>query len=281
MKIAVCSDLHLEFEDIILKNTQGAEVLILSGDIMIAQDLHDHPETKQYIQAEIMQMMGSRQKKALQFREFLTRCSFQFPHVIYIAGNHEFYHGQWKASLDHLREECVKFTNVYFLENDVKTIGDTSFIGATMWTDCNKGDPLTLHALTDMMNDFRIIRNDELGYTKLRPAHTATRHRRSVEYISAVVAGKHDERFVVVGHHAPTTMSTHPQYANQHLMNGGYRSDLSEFILDRPQIKLWTHGHTHDPFDYMVGNTRVVCNPRGYSGHDAQADMFELKFLEV
>jgi predicted phosphodiesterase len=281
MKIAVCSDLHLEFEDIILKNTQDAEVLILSGDIMIAQDLHDHPETRQYIQAEIMQMMGSRQKKALQFREFLTRCSFQFPHVIYIAGNHEFYHGQWKASLDHLREECAKFTNVYFLENDVRTIGDTRFIGATLWTDCNKGDPLTLHALGDMMNDFRVIRNDELGYTKLRPAHTAVRHRRSVEYISAVVEGKHDRRFVVVGHHAPTPMSTHPQYANQHLMNGGYRSDLSEFILDRPQIKLWTHGHTHDPFDYMVGTTRVVCNPRGYSGHDAQADVFELKFLEV
>ena len=44
MKIALCSDLHLEFEDINLKNTEGAEVLILSGDIMIAEDLHNHPE---------------------------------------------------------------------------------------------------------------------------------------------------------------------------------------------------------------------------------------------
>ena len=40
MKIALCSDLHLEFEDIDLKNTEGAEVLVLSGDIMIAEDLH-------------------------------------------------------------------------------------------------------------------------------------------------------------------------------------------------------------------------------------------------
>jgi predicted phosphodiesterase len=44
MKIALASDLHLEFQDINLKNTEGAEVLILSGDIMVAEDLHNHPE---------------------------------------------------------------------------------------------------------------------------------------------------------------------------------------------------------------------------------------------
>jgi L-ascorbate metabolism protein UlaG (beta-lactamase superfamily) len=47
-------------------------------------------------------------------------------------------------------------------------------------------------------------------------------------------------------------------------MNGAYHSDLSEFILDHPQVVLWTHGHTHHCFDYQIGNCRVVCNPRGY-----------------
>jgi hypothetical protein len=64
-------------------------------------------------------------------------------------------------------------------------------------------------------------------------------------------------------------------------MNGGYHSELSEFILDHPQITLWTHGHMHDPFDYNIGTTRVVCNPRGYKGADPQADVFELKFLDI
>jgi hypothetical protein len=27
---------------------------------------------------------------------------------------------------------------------------------------------------------------------------------------------------------------------------------------------LGAHGHTHDSFDYQVGNCRVVCNLRGY-----------------
>ena len=64
-------------------------------------------------------------------------------------------------------------------------------------------------------------------------------------------------------------------------MNGGYSSDLSEFILDHPEIVLWTHGHTHDPFDYEVGTCRVVCNPRGYYGYETSANDFKLKYIEV
>ena len=282
MKIALCSDLHLEFEDIDLKNTEGAEVLILSGDIMIAEDLHNHPEMDYGMYSSVnLADLGRRQQIAMRFRDFLKRCSFQFPHVVYVAGNHEFYHGRWSASLDHLREECAKFPNVYFLERDIKVINEVSFIGATLWTDMNKGDPLTLHAISDMMNDFRIIRNDEHGYTKLRPAHAMHRHQQTLSYLKAVLPDMKDKKVVFVGHHGPSSMSTHPRYASDYLMNGGYRSELSEMILDNPQIKLWTHGHMHDPSDYMIGTTRVVCNPRGYAGHDEQADVFQLKYLDI
>jgi len=268
MKIALASDLHLEFQDINLKNTEGAEVLILSGDIMVAEDLHNHPEMDYGMYSNVnIADLGRRQQTALRFRDFLKRCSFQFPHVVYVAGNHEFYHGRWNQSLDHLRTECAKFPNVYFLECDVKVINEVSFIGATLWTDCNKGDPLTLHALTDMM--------------KLRPAHSMYRHQQTLAYLKSVLPDMKDKCVVFVGHHGPSAMSTHPRYMNETLMNGGYRSELSEMILDNPQIKLWTHGHMHDPFDYMIGTTRVVCNPRGYAGHDPQADMFELKFLDI
>ena len=280
MKIALCSDLHLEFEDVYLKNTEGAEVLILSGDIMIAEDLHNHTPTATS-PYESYTELGSRQRAAQRFRDFLSRCSFQFPHVVYVAGNHEFYHGRWKESITHLREECARYTNVYFLERDIKVINEVSFIGATLWTDCNKGDPLTLHALTDMMNDFRVIRNDEHGYTKLRPAHIMHRHQQTLAYLKAVLPDMKDKKVVFVGHHGPSPLSTHPRYVNDTLMNGGYRSNLSELILDNPQIVLWTHGHMHDPFDYNIGTTRVVCNPRGYKGADPQADVFELMFLDI
>lgn len=282
MKISILSDAHLEFEDLDFENDQGADVLVLSGDIMVAEDLHNHKhfDYDPYTPGAVAEL-GRRQATALRFRNFLKRCSQRFPHVVYVAGNHEFYHGRWVASLNHLREECAVFSNVYFLERDVKVIDDVTFIGATLWTDMNKGDPLTLHAINDMMNDFKIIRNDEKGFTKLRPAHAMYRHQQTIAYLKAVLPDMKDRKVVFVGHHAPSKQSTHPKYQNEQLMNGGYSSDLSEFILDHPEIRLWTHGHTHDPFDYVIGSTRIVCNPRGYAGWDENASAWKLKTVEV
>jgi Icc-related predicted phosphoesterase len=265
MKIQIVSDLHLEFSDINIKNEVNADVLILSGDIMIAQDLHDHAaaDFNPYSHGAFAEL-GRKQQRVQRFRDFLKRCSFQFPHTFYVAGNHEFYNGKFFAGIDYLREECAKFPNVYFLERDTKVIDDVVFIGGTLWTDLNNHDPLTMQAIKDMMNDYRIIRNDHRAYAKLSPEDTALRHKLTKEYFKLMLSDHKESKCVIVGHHSPSKLSTHQQYANQYLMNGGYSSDMSQFILDHPQIKLWTHGHTHHPFDYMIGETRIVCNPRGY-----------------
>lgn len=251
MKIKVVSDLHLEFADIDIKNDQECDVLILSGDILVASKLDKNSD------------YGER------FRNFLSRVSFQFPHVVYVAGNHEFYsNGKWVQSIEDLRTACSQYPNVYFLERDTKTIDDVVFVGGTLWTDMNKSDPLTLHHVNNSMNDYRTIRNDANGYTTLKPNDTVIRHRQTLEYIKFVLSENATKRCVVVGHHSPSFASAHDMYKADFLMNGAYHSELSEFILDHPQIKLWTHGHTHHPFDYMIGSTRVVCNPRGYDGYE-------------
>lgn len=261
MKLTIVSDLHLEFSDCFdIKNQNNADVLVLSGDIMVAQVLHDHKGNYNLTDPHI----GSNQRKAQIFRDFLKRMSFQFPHVVYVAGNHEFYHGKFHAGLSYLRDECDRFPNVYFLERDTKIIDDVVFVGGTLWTDMNRGDPLTLHAVKDMMSDYRVIKNDLKAYSSLKPLDTVVRHRETLEYFKLVLDQNKDKKCVVVGHHTPSYMSIHEMYQSQFLMNGAYTSDLSNFILDRPQIKLWTHGHTHHCFDYMIGETRVICNPRGY-----------------
>jgi predicted phosphodiesterase len=267
MKIKLVSDLHLEFSDINITNDDNCDVLILGGDIMVAADLHDHPnfDFNPYSHGAFADL-SRKQQRVARFRDFLKRCSFQFPHVIYIMGNHEFYHGRFYESIDHMREECAKFPNIYMLENDTKVIDDVTFIGATLWTDMNKGDPLTMHAIEGMMNDFRIIRNDKRSFAAMSARDVVSRHARTLQYFRSVLAEQHDKKFVVVGHHSPSFQSVHETYQAQTLMNGGYHSDLSQFILDHPQIKLWTHGHTHHPFDYIIGETRIVCNPRGYEG---------------
>jgi hypothetical protein len=39
--------------------------------------------------------------------------------------------------------------------------------------------------------------------------------------------------------------------------------------MDGQRAALWIHGHMHDPFDYEINGTRVICNPRGYPGESA------------
>lgn len=265
MRIKIVSDLHLEFGDINILNNDNCDLLILSGDIMTAADLHQHSADD----VVILPNIGRRQKMAIRFRDFLKRCSDQFPHVIYIPGNHEFYHFRWDQTIDVMKKECARYPNVYFLERESKILNDITFIGATLWTDMNKGDPITLHAIRDMMNDFNLIRKDYDEFKKLMPLDTVHRHRRTLEYIKICIDNNPNGQFVICGHHSPSRMSTHEMYKNEHITNGAYSSDLSEFILDHPQIKIWTHGHTHFPFDYMIGTTRIVCNPRGYEGYES------------
>jgi len=275
MRIKLVSDLHLEFSDINIVNDQDYDVLILGGDICIAQDLHDHhaADFNPYSSGALADLSRKMQRVA-RFRDFFKRCSFQFPHVIYIMGNHEFYHGKFYSAIDYMRDECAKYPNIHMLEQDTYIIQDRNketgevtdvvFVGGTLWTDMNRRDSLTMHAIKDMMNDFKIIRNEKREYAAMSPLDVAIRHDKTLGYIKHIVQEHKDKKCVVVGHHAPSFKSVHEQYASQTLMNGGYASDLSEFILDHPQIVLWTHGHMHQPSDYVIGETRIVCNPRGY-----------------
>ena len=263
MKIQLVSDLHLEFSDILIRNQGDTDVLILGGDIMIAQNLHEFAADDPVVPG-----LYTQRGKAERFRNFLRHVSQAFPHVVYVAGNHEFYHGKWPDTITWLKDECRVFSNVYFLEMETKEIGDYVFVGSTLWTDFNKANPITLEVCRTSMNDYHVIRDSSKGYSKLKPITTLGKHRASMDYIKSVVEADPTRNYVVVGHHAPTSLSTKPKYEQDFHMNGAYRSDLSEFILDHPQIKLWTHGHTHNFFDYTMGSTRVVCNPRGYEGYE-------------
>jgi predicted phosphodiesterase len=279
MKIALASDLHLEFGEIDLVNSANADVLILSGDILIAQDLHDHPKSKTL--PEIEKILGRKQEAAKRYRDFLYRCSVQFPHVIYVAGNHEFYHGKWPLGIDYLRNEVAEYPNINFLEMDTVIINDHVFVGGTIWTDMNNLDPITMNVIRQDMNDFRIIRNSNHDFRKLRPEDVVKQHRETVRYIKRVVSEHQDKKIVVVGHHGPTKQSTHPRYQDDYHLNGAYSSDLTQLILDHPQIKLWTAGHTHHVHRYYVGDTLVACNPRGYIGYEQCAQDFKLRYINL
>jgi len=284
MKIAVCSDIHLEFGTISLENTEGADVLILGGDICVAKDLNKRDEYA------IMDRFG----RSEAWHQFFQECCARFPHVIYIVGNHEHYHGDFRDTITHLRDRLGYLVNLHILDKQMVQLNGVSFIGGTLWTNMNNEDPITLLHMKSMMNDFRCVKNsnrvvnfkDHENKFHTRPASftpedAVVDHNEMLDYIRLMIEGKFDQKFVVVGHHAPSKQSTHPRYADEVIMNGGYSTALDEFIMDHPQIKLWTHGHTHEDFDYMIGTTRIVCNPRGYDAYEDRADRFVLKFVEI
>jgi hypothetical protein len=291
MKIAITSDVHLEFGQLELENTHNAEVLVLSGDICTACDLR--------VTDSILSSA-----KTDRYLDFFTACSRNFPHVVYVMGNHEHYHGDYATSSGILRDAMKHCgDNIHFLDKEVWEHNDHVFIGGTLWTDMNGEDEMTMNHVSRRMNDFQICENsaDMVNYRvwdekddgtetvkfKTRPATLSPRH--VVEDHKAmlkVIEETYDsippwKTVVVCTHHAPSKSSEHPRYMHDKLMNGAYNSRLDNFIMDRPAIKLWTHGHTHEDFDYMIKSCRVVCNPRGYINYEDRADRFELKFVEV
>lgn len=280
--IRLISDLHIEFCPYIITNPDNVDTLILAGDILLAQALHNNPEESIPSWKNTTELRAS-QLLALQSRELISDASRLYKHVICIAGNHEFYQGKFHTGLDYLRDEYSKYPNVHFLEDETVTLDGVKFIGSTLWTDMNKGDALTLWQIKKLMNDYHVIMDDSKGYGKLQPEATLNRHYESLKYLTTELQNSKDDKVVVVTHHLPTYQSVPEKYKNDKIINGGFVSDLSEIILHNPQIKLWCHGHTHSSCDYMVGETRVVCNPRGYASKNKteNTDWNEYIIIEV
>lgn len=233
MKILYGSDLHLEldedteFDQI---SFEECDVLILAGDVLCS---------------------------SMEFPvRFFEKACENAGQVLYIPGNHEFYsNGEYtyQDSLEIIGNKCSKFKNLLFGVNIVKDIYGTRFVGATLWTDLQKGK------YTDFakhrMNDYRQCKN-------LTPEFTTQLHKADLNHIKAYV----DQYSVVFTHHAPSKKSTHPRYAADIAINSCYSTDVIINLDIQPEV--WIHGHTHDEFFYTEGDTKVLAKPRGYWGYE-------------
>ena len=270
MKFALASDVHLEFGQLELKNTKKADVLILSGDILVANKLGRVDNTVNIVGE------GTQSDR---YHKFMKQACSEFSHVIYVMGNHEHYHGDFEQSANIIRDAFSYLTNFHFLEKDTFVLDDVTFIGGTLWTDFNEHNPSTMTVVQRGMNDFHSVHLG--GRRKFTPEDAYQDHLSMLSYITDSIKLKPKGKFVVVGHHAPSKLSTHQRYQFDKQMNGAYSSNLEYLMEEFPQIKIWTHGHTHHAFDYEVNKTRIVCNPRGYIGYEPMADDFELKYFTL
>lgn len=266
--ISLWSDLHLEFQqEVPVWRNPGTDILILSGDICVAEHLYRNPTAEPGVL-----MKGSYAADAMRYRRFFEHVCREWPTVVYVIGNHEHYAGRWDRTANILRDEFAHLANLHILDDNKLVIDDIVFLGASLWTSLNNGDPLTLLNIKSVMNDYARITEKQNGeYHKLAPATTFRKHKNTVNWLNDQLSD--DARAtVVVTHHAPSLSSIHPRYANQYVLNSAFVSDLDWIMQQHGHIKLWTHGHVHDRFDYIVNQTRVVCNPNGYPGEQSGFD---------
>lgn len=191
--------------------------------------------------------------------EWLIETAGKLP-VVFVAGNHEFYDEEYHERVRSLYS--LKSCNFYFLDNDDVGIFDTDIAGATLWTDYGN-NPVAAEAARRGMNDHKYIKWSKKPYQRFLPSHATRLHRESLEYL------KQCDADIIVTHHAPHRGSIHPRYEGQ-LINHAYFSDALEQFDNPP--RLWIHGHVHKSFDYMVGDTRVICNPMGRGNENPRFD---------
>lgn len=194
--------------------------------------------------------------------------------LLFVPGNHEFYGLDVIKDKQIVKDLATTISNFILLDNDFVVIDGVKFIGSTMWTDMEKSNYFALHACKQNMNDFWIIRN---GAGKFTPEDSVEFHKVAIAFIEEeLLNSQYDplvKENVVITHHAPSFASIVPKYRGD-AINAGFASELSEMILNH-NIKYWIHGHMHSKLDYMIGSTRVICNPRGYN--DKENPVFKPK----
>jgi predicted phosphohydrolase len=237
MKFHLMSDIHLEFANLVLPGDPDG-ILLLAGDICVAK----------------------RPSDAVRFFELETA---KYKKTYYIMGNHEHYgYGEWNNS-PRVLKELVSGTNVQFLDKEWLNLDDNLVLwGGTLWTNMDNNNPIVIHTAKYGMNDYRMINRD--GHV-LYPADTMLEFDLALASLKNCVEANPGKKILVMSHMAPSSKSCHPRYGKDNPLNYAYYSDLDDFILDNQSIVAWVHGHTHASHNYTIGETRVMCNPRGYA----------------
>lgn len=244
MKIQVLSDLHTEFEYYKIKVDKQADVLVLAGDIVCADNILTLKTIAEHV-APIP--------------------------TIYIAGNHEFYcHDPFITKpkiIQSIKKISDEYDHFHFLDDDMVVIDGVRFIGSTLWSDFNlNDDPYHFAKLVNRsIGDFMLIHSSDM--VRFTGDDCMQHCKRAKEYISYMLKQPFDGKTVVVTHFCCHPKSIHEHYHGSSL-NPYFTTDCSEFI--GPPIDLFIHGHTHCSMDYVHNGVRVFCNPKGYYTENKQ-----------
>jgi predicted phosphohydrolase len=217
--------------------------------------------------------------------DWLEGVAPRFHHVVLVLGNHDYWGEDLQTFPRSLHVILSRFKNVTLLQDSTLIIGGVLFVGGTLWTDYDRGNPVvTVNAPRIMVPDHTNISDGLTQYyqpkkvsvNSLMAAHETTRLHIFNTLNQYVEDGSITHR-IVVSHMPPSFRSVHPMYHNERIANHYFFTDLDNAIADS-SADFWFHGHVHNVCDYVIGSTRVMCNPRGYCGGE-RGNGFDGNFL--
>lgn len=244
MKVRILSDLHLEFGDLDVPGDKDT-VLVLAGDIHVG----------------------------LRAKFFLEKIAPTFREVLYVLGNHEFYHQDYNTIVKYWTQEVRLPENVHVLHNKTHKIENVNFIGTTLWTNFKNEDYFAIDYARRGMNDFYVIK---YRGNRLHPRDTIEFNKEAKAFLKREL--KANETNVVITHHLPDAALQHIKFAGSPLNPAFADEDCEDLIA---KAKFWLFGHTHDSIDIMLGDCRCICNPRGYDGYELNPGFDIFKEFEV
>lgn len=235
MQIQLISDIHIErgFNYRLIKNN-GSDVLVLAGDVGVGVSLTSR---------------------------VLQHFSDIYPYVVYVFGNHEFYSTEMDQTKTQVKEAVQHLNNVHILDASSVVINGVKFVGATLWTNFNNGDPAVIWESGRYISDFQYIRKNGKSFT---PMDAITEFTRDAAFIKNEVTTTSDMQCVVVTHFLPSLACVAPQYKDGGNLNYYFASELGNFIAMMNNVPYWMFGHTHSKIDVTIGNTKCIANPYGY-----------------
>jgi len=273
MKLAVLSDLHLEFDRAAereqgrLRRGKERKTLEGQGHPHLGPNLGGLLGDKDNCRVDAVLLAGDIDV-GLQCLDYGVELSAWLDRpVVQIAGNHEFYGMDMADFFEGLPENQTG--KHHFLEKQSVVLetptGAVRILGCMLWTDFGLfGDDRRLEAMRlsgRVLVDFTDIRLDGKEFT---PGKAMSLFEESRDWLEAELSQPFSGETVVMTHHAPSRSSIAKEYGNDPV-SAAFASDL-EALIRAYRPALWVHGHTHASADYQVGRTRVVCNPRGYRG---------------
>lgn len=234
MKIHLISDVHLEFQKVMPEVTAVGDVCVCAGDIGVL----NAPRT---------------------IKSFFEELFNNFDVVIWVLGNHEYYHMDVLDTLNmakQIEEEMLDDGYAfYFLDvnhNPFVDLDGVKFWGTTFWTNLN--DWYIKKEVQINLNDYHVIKHNG---KKLLPKETDAWNQKAFNLVNW-------NADVIITHHPPIYVP-HPKFPYRKMTHAFYNfnNELKEKILDW-EGKFWLYGHTHHNAVTDLDGTLVIANCFGY-----------------